>query len=156
MTTVTITSIGPGIWAAAEGQTFRAAIRRYGEHFRVLDPEGAHLGDLFRSDGKIQGSPHTADCSQSADDCHCLPVVAYTYRAYLVSGPEVARGADMATAVAAILDGHPAPAEPTGLGEVDPAALADEDDAALLDGCTCGTRYGSAHRPPCPWAMSTP
>ncbi len=86
---IAIKTQGHNVWAVTRDGTFVAALRWSGQHMRLVDPEGEHLGDLFRSDGKRR-----ADGS-----------IAYTWRAYRPSpgGAEVASRASQENAVAALL-----------------------------------------------------
>jgi hypothetical protein len=90
MPVITITPIGHNLWGVEEGSAFAGALRWHGEHMRLTSPEGEHLGDLFRSDGKIVDGQ-----------------TVYTWRGYLREGDrrgrEVARRASQEDAVAAIL-----------------------------------------------------
>lgn len=86
---VEITPVGPNLWAVTLDGEFAAGLRWSGEHMRLVDKEGEHLGDLFRSDGVWIGGE-----------------IVYMWRSYRPGplGARVARGATQKDAVAALLD----------------------------------------------------
>jgi hypothetical protein len=99
---VQITRTGDGSWSATRDGVLAAVLRWDGAHLRVLSPEWPptadtrHLGDLFRSSGRIHpGQPPT-------DNPYDL-IIDYTYRAYLPDGSEAGRGLTLEAAVAAVL-----------------------------------------------------
>ena len=85
-----IVAAGHNCWQAVAGGYGFALLRWSGEHMVASLADGAELGTLYRSNGRIIGGE-----------------TIYTWRAYRPGpfGAEVARGTSQADAVAALIEG---------------------------------------------------